>query len=230
MIQILLDLIVFNVLHDEFLVFRFIMPDFGFSDLKDIVNALYDSYYLPSNGKIKLAELLEDVLQLKGKKKPEEVISILKDQIRSELKNEIKSEMKQKINKLEQLEEENKDLQAKKDKAEWLNRALEHAKDRAHNENIELKNKLNIQIQQLEKESENKNETIKQLTRTATISVGLVVGLATYIALEHTVRIMIGIAIVSALIAIGLTYLALKPSSQVSGTQEPQGVANNSLI
>ncbi|WP_265583708.1 hypothetical protein [Wolbachia endosymbiont of Diaphorina citri] len=47
--------------------------------------------------------------------------------------------MKQKINKLEQLEKENKDLQTKKDRAERLNRSLEYARNTAKNENIELK-------------------------------------------------------------------------------------------
>ncbi|WP_265014588.1 hypothetical protein [Wolbachia endosymbiont (group B) of Camptogramma bilineatum] len=75
------------------------MPDFKFSDLQDLVNALYDPYYLPSNEKIKLAELLEDVLELEVKKSSEDAIATLKDKIRNELKNEIKSEMKQKINK-----------------------------------------------------------------------------------------------------------------------------------
>lgn len=75
------------------------MPDFKFSDLQDLVNALYDPYYLPSNEKIKLAELLEDVLELEGKKSLEEGIAILKNKIRDELKNGMRSEMKQKINK-----------------------------------------------------------------------------------------------------------------------------------
>ncbi len=92
-------ILVFYVLHDKFLVLRFIMPDFKFSDLQDLVNALYDPYYLPSNEKIKLAELLEDVLELEVKKSSEDAIATLKDKIRNELKNEIKSEMKQKINK-----------------------------------------------------------------------------------------------------------------------------------
>lgn len=102
-------ILVFNVLHDTFLVLRFIMPDFKFSDLQDLVNALHDPYYLPSNEKIKLAKLLEDVLKLEVKKSPEEAVAILKDKIRNELKSEISNELKQKIGKLEQLEAENKD-------------------------------------------------------------------------------------------------------------------------
>lgn len=220
------------------------MPDFKFSDLQDIVNALYDSYYLPSNGKIKLAELLEDVLELEGKKSSEDAIATFKDKIRNELKNEMKSEMKQKISKLKQLEAKNEDLQTKKDKAERLNRALEYAKNTAQNENIELKaekNKLNTQIQQLQKERkilEAQNKTIKQseerVTRIATASTGLTVGLAVYIALEHTTKLdiwlMVSIAVVPALIATSLTYLALKPSSQVNETQKPQEVANENSV
>ncbi|MGL9757612.1 MAG: hypothetical protein ACR5LA_01870 [Wolbachia sp.] len=217
------------------------MPDFEFSDLQDLVNALYDSYYLPSNGKIKLAELLEDVLELKGKKSPEEAIATLKSKIRNELENKVSNEMKQKIGKLEQLEAENKDLQTKKDKAERLNRSLEYARKTGQNENIELKaekNKLNTQIQQLQQEKkilEVKNEANKQLkekaTYIATASTGLAVGLVVYITLEHTTKLdmwlIVVIATVSAFLAGGLI---MKPSSQVNGTQEPQGVANESSI
>ncbi|UIP91846.1 hypothetical protein IYZ83_001095 [Wolbachia pipientis] len=213
------------------------MPDFKFSDLQDLVNALYDPYYLPSNEKIKLAELLEDVLELKGKKSPEEAIATLKDKIRNELKNE----MKQKVNKFEQLEKENKDLQTKKDQAEQLNRDLEYAKNTAQNENIELKaekNKLNTQIQHSQQEKkilEVKNEANKQLkekaTYIATASTNLAVGLVVYITLEHTTKLdmwlIVVIATVSAFLAGGLI---MKPSSQVNGTQEPQGVANKNSV
>ncbi|WP_341815894.1 MULTISPECIES: hypothetical protein [unclassified Wolbachia] len=217
------------------------MPDFKFSDLQDLVNALYDPYYLPSNEKIKLAELLKDVLELKGKKSPEEAIATLKDKIRNELKNEMRSEMKQKINKFEQLEEENKDLQTKKDKVERLNRALEHAKNTAQSENIELedeKNKLNTQIQHSQQEKkilEVKNEANKQLkekaTYIATASTNLAIGLVVYITLEHTTKLdmwlIVVIATVSAFLAGGLI---MKPSFQVNGTQEPQGVANKNSV
>lgn len=213
----------------------------SFSDLKDLVDALYNRTYLPSNGKIILAELLEYILQLKGKKNPEEAISILKDQIRSELKNEMKSEMKRKINKLEQLEAENKDLQTKKDVAERLNRSLEYARKTAQNENIELKaekNKLNTQIQHSQQEKkilEVKNEANKQLkekaTYIATASTGLAVGLVVYITLEHTTKLdmwlIVVIATVSAFLAGGLI---MKPSSQINGTQEPQEIANENSI
>ena len=216
------------------------MPDFKFSDLQDLVNALYDSYYLPSNGKIKLAELLEDVLELEGKKSSEDAIATLKDKIR----NEIKSEMKQKINKFEQLENENIELKTKKDQAERLNRALEHKREIAQNKNIELKaeeNKLNTQIQQLQQEKkilETKNEATGQLrkktTYIATASTGFAAELVVYTALEHTTKLdiwlMVSIAVVPALISTSLTYLALKPSSQVSETQEPQGVANKNSV
>ncbi len=213
----------------------------SFSDLKDLVDALYDITYLPFNGKIILGELLEDVLELKGKKSPEEAIAILKSKITNELKSEMKSKMKQKINKFEQLEKENKYLQTKKDRAEQLNRALEYVRNTAQNENLELKaekNKLNTQIQQLQQKKkilEVKNEANKQLkekaTYIATASTGLAVGLVVYTALEHTTKLdmwlIVGIATVSAFLAGGLI---MKPSSQVNGTQEPQGVANESSI
>ncbi|MFT4327050.1 MAG: hypothetical protein AB3P07_00145 [Wolbachia pipientis] len=217
------------------------MPDFKFSDLQDLVNALYDPYYLPSNKKIKLAELLEDVLELEVKKSSEDAIATLKDKIRNELKNEMKSEMKQKINKLEQLEAENKDLQTKKGHAEWLNKTLEYKSNIAKKENTKLKaekNKLNTQIQHSQQEKkilEVKNEANKQLkekaTYIATASTGLAVGLVVYITLEHTTKLdmwlIVVIATVSALLA---GSLIMKPSFQVNGTQEPQGVANESSI
>uniref|UniRef100_A0A3B0IWP1 Chromosome partition protein Smc n=1 Tax=Wolbachia endosymbiont of Aleurodicus floccissimus TaxID=2152762 RepID=A0A3B0IWP1_9RICK len=217
------------------------MPNFGFSDLKDLVDVLYDSYYVPHPVKIKLAELFEDVLELEGKKSPEDAISTFKSKIKNELKSEMKSKMKQKINKLEQLEAENKDLQTKKNRAERLNRLLECAKETAKNENIELKaekNKLNTQIQHSQQEKkilEVKNEANKQLkekaTYIATASTGLAVGLVVYITLEHTTKLdmwlIIVIATISAFLAGGLI---MKPSSQVNGTQEPQGVANESSI
>ncbi|RDD35691.1 hypothetical protein Wcon_00106 [Wolbachia endosymbiont of Cylisticus convexus] len=202
------------------------MSGFEFSDLKNLVNALYDPYFLPSNEKIKLAELLEDVLELKGKKSPEEAIATLKDKIRNGLKNEIKSEMKQKINKFEQLEKENTELKTKKDQAERLNRALEHANNTAQNENTELKNKLNIQIQQFKKESKSKNKTIEQLTYTATIGASLAVGLIVYIALEHITGLsmvaIISIAAASALVAGYVTHTTLRPNTQVNESKEVQ--------
>ncbi len=211
------------------------MSGFEFSDLKNLVNALYDPYFLPSNEKIKLAELLEDVLELKGKKSPEEAIAKLKDKIRNGLKNEIKNEMKQKINKFEQLEKENKDLQIEKDQAERLNRSLEYARKTAQNENIELKaekNKLNTQIQHSQQEKkilEVKNEETElreKATYIANASTVLAVGLATYIALEHTTKLdiwlMVGIAIVSALVAGYVTHTTLRPNTQVNESKEVQ--------
>ncbi|QJT94963.1 hypothetical protein HGO53_06445 [Wolbachia endosymbiont of Diaphorina citri] len=213
----------------------------NFHNLKEIRDILTHPYYVPHPAKIDLAELLEDVLELKGKKSPEGAVATLKDKIRNELKNEMKSEMKQKINKLEQLEKENKDLQTKKDRAERLNRSLEYARNTAKNENIELKaeeNKLNTQIQQLQQEKKilgAKNEANKQLkekaTYIATASTGLAVGLVVYITLEHTTKLdmwlIVVIATVSAFLAGGLI---MQPSSQVNGTQEPQGVANKNSV
>ncbi|WP_143689566.1 hypothetical protein [Wolbachia endosymbiont of Nilaparvata lugens] len=214
------------------------MPDFKFSDLQDLVNALYDPYYLPSNEKIKLAELLEDVLELEGKKSLEEGIAILKNKIRDELKNGMRSEMKQKINKLEQLDEKNKDLQTKKGHAEWLNKTLEYKSNIAKKENTKLKaetNKLNTQLQQEKKILEAKNEAIEQLrkkaTYIATASTGLAVGLVVYITLEHTTKLDMWLIVVIATVSAFLAgSLIMKPSSQVNGTQEPQGVANESSI
>ncbi len=111
----------------------------NFHNLKELIEILSHPYYVPHPAKVDLVELLEDVLELKGKKSPEEAIATLKDKIKNELKNEMSSGMKQKISKLEQLKAENKDLQTKKDKAERLNRSLEYSRKTAKDENIELK-------------------------------------------------------------------------------------------
>ncbi|CCE77407.1 MULTISPECIES: hypothetical protein [Wolbachia] len=213
----------------------------NFHNLKELIEILSHPYYVPHSAKVDLVELLEDVLELKGKKSPEEAIATLKDKIKNELKNEMSSGMKQKISKLEQLKAENKDLQTKKDKAERLNRSLEYSRKTAKDENIELKdekNKLDIQIQYLQQEKkilEVENEANKQLkekaTYIATASTGLAVGLVVYITLEHTTKLdmwlIVVIATVSAFLAGGLI---MKPSSQVNGTQEPQGVANKNSV
>lgn len=169
------------------------MPDFKFSDLQDLVNALYDPYYLPSNEKIKLAELLEDVLELEVKKSPEKAISKLKNKIKNELKSEVSNELKQKINtQIQQLQQEKKIL--------------------------ETKNEANKQLKE-------------KATYIATASTGLAVGLVVYITLEHTTKLdiwlIVVIATVSAFLAGGLV---MKPSSQINGTQEPQGVANKNSV
>ncbi|OJH31252.1 MAG: hypothetical protein ABOJ95_000541 [Wolbachia endosymbiont of Armadillidium vulgare] len=208
----------------------------NFHNLKEMRDILTHPYYVPHSAKIDLAELLEDVLELKGKKSSEEAVATLKDKIRNELKNEMSSEMKQKISKLEQLKAENKDLQTKKDRAERLNRSLEYARKTAQNENIELKaekNKLNTQIQHSQQEKkilETKNEATGQLrkktTYIANASTVLAVGLATYIALEHTTKLdiwlMVGIAIVSALVAGYVTHTTLRPNTQVNESKEVQ--------
>lgn len=213
----------------------------NFHNLKELTEILSHPYYVPHPAKVDLVELLEDVLELKGKKSPEEAVATLKDKIKNELKNEMSSGMKQKISKLEQLKAENKDLQTKKDKAERLNRSLEYSRKTAKDENIELKdekNKLDIQIQYLQQEKkilEVENEANKQLkekaTYIATASTGLAVGLVVYITLEHTTKLdmwlIVVIATVSAFLAGGLI---MKPSSQVNGTQEPQVVANKNSV
>lgn len=204
----------------------------NFHNLKEVRDILTHPYYVPHPAKIDLAELLEDVLELKGKKSPEEAVATLKDKIRNELKNEMKSEMKQKINKLEQLEKENKELQTKKDNAESLSRALEHAKNAAQNENTELKNRLNTQVQQLQQKNKTIEQSEERVTRIATASTGLAIGLVIYVALEHTTMLsmvaIISIAATSAFVASSATY-ALKSSTQVNGIQEPQKVANEGL-
>ncbi|WP_349968422.1 hypothetical protein [Wolbachia endosymbiont of Armadillidium arcangelii] len=207
----------------------------NFHNLKELIDILSNPYYVPHPAKVDLAELLEDVLELKGKKSSEEAVATLKDKIRNELKNEMSSEMKQKISKLEQLKAENKDLQTKKDRAERLNRSLEYARKTAQNENIELKaekNKLNTQIQHSQQEKkilEVKNEETElreKATYIANASTVLAVGLATYIALEHTTKLdiwlMVGIAIVSALVAGYVTHTTLRPNTQVNESKEVQ--------
>ncbi|MGL9731392.1 MAG: hypothetical protein ACR5KX_00930 [Wolbachia sp.] len=94
-------------------------------------------------------------------------------------------------------------------------------------------NKLNSQIQQLEKEKKEleakkqSTEQSKTPTYTAAFGFGLAAGLAAFIALERTVRLdiwtMVGIALASALAVSGGTYLALKPSTQMNEV-ETKGV------
>ena len=132
-------------------------------------------------------------------------------------------------------------MQTKKDRAERLNRALEYARNTDQNENIELKaekNKLNTQIQHAQQEKkilEVKNETNKQLkekaTYIATASTGLAVGLVVYITLEHITKLDMWLIVVIATVSAFLAGdLIMKPSSQVNGTQEPQGVANKNSV
>ncbi|BAP00366.1 putative uncharacterized protein [Wolbachia endosymbiont of Cimex lectularius] len=94
-------------------------------------------------------------------------------------------------------------------------------------------NKLNSQVQQLEKEKKEleakkqPTEQSKAPTYTAAFGFGLAAGLAAFIALERTVRLdiwtMVGIALASALAVSGGTYLALKPSTQMNEA-ETKGV------
>ncbi len=55
MIQILLDLIIFNVLHNKFLVLRFIM--LNFHNLKEIRDILTHPYYVPTAIKLREREV-----------------------------------------------------------------------------------------------------------------------------------------------------------------------------
>ncbi|MGL9688552.1 MAG: hypothetical protein ACR5K6_02145 [Wolbachia sp.] len=94
-------------------------------------------------------------------------------------------------------------------------------------------NKLNSQVQQLEKEKKEleakkqPTEQSKAPTYTAAFGFGLAAGLAAFIALERTVRLdiwtMVGIALASALAVSSGTYLALKPSTQMNEA-ETKGV------
>ncbi len=191
MIQIFFDLIIFNVLHNKFLVLRFIM--LNFHNLKELIDILSNPYYVPHPAKVDLVELLEDVLELKDKKSPEEAITTLKDKIRNELKSEMSNELKQKINtQIQQLQQEKKIL--------------------------ETKNEANKQLKE-------------KATYIATASTGLAVGLVVYITLEHTTKLDMWLIVVIATVSAFLAGdLIMKPSSQVNGTQEPQGVANKNSV
>ncbi len=191
MIQIFFDLIIFNVLHNKFLVLRFIM--LNFHNLKELIDILSNPYYVPHPAKVDLVELLEDVLELKDKKSPEEAITTLKDKIRNELKSEMSNELKQKINtQIQQLQQEKKIL--------------------------ETKNEANKQLKE-------------KATYIATASTGLAVGLVVYITLEHTNKLDMWLIVVIATVSAFLAGdLIMKPSSQVNGTQEPQGVANKNSV
>ncbi|MCA4774809.1 hypothetical protein IHO40_01355 [Wolbachia endosymbiont of Mansonella ozzardi] len=134
----------------------------------------------------------------------------LTDQVRADLENGVR----QKVGKSDQLEA---DLKAKNAKVKKLKKELEAR---------------NTEVQKLQKESkelEAKKQPTEQSrapTHTATAGVGLAAGLVAFIALKRTVRldiwVTVGIAVVAALAISGGAYLALKSSTQVSETQEPQ--------
>ncbi|WP_264684783.1 MULTISPECIES: hypothetical protein [unclassified Wolbachia] len=165
----------------------------NFHNLKELIDILSNPYYVPHPAKVDLVELLEDVLELKDKKSPEEAITTLKDKIRNELKSEMSNELKQKINtQIQQLQQEKKIL--------------------------ETKNEANKQLKE-------------KATYIATASTGLAVGLVVYITLEHTNKLDMWLIVVIATVSAFLAGdLIMKPSSQVNGTQEPQGVANKNSV
>ncbi|MDR0288767.1 MAG: hypothetical protein LBH78_01775 [Rickettsiales bacterium] len=120
-------------------------------------------------------------------------------------------------------------LEAKDQEIAKLKQQPLNAKVEKLNKDLEAKNTEVEKLQKEKKELEAKKQPTEQSkapTYTAAVGVGLAAGLVVFIALERTVRLdiwtMVGIALASALAVSGATYLALKPSTQVNETQEPQ--------
>ncbi|MDR3132085.1 MAG: hypothetical protein LBU02_03265 [Rickettsiales bacterium] len=134
----------------------------------------------------------------------------------------------------EVIEELNKDAPSRElgeenEQMEELNAEVEKLK-----KDLEAKNTEVQQLQKEKKELEAKKQPTEQSkapTYTAAVGCGLAAGLVAFIALERTVRLdiwaTVGIALVAALAVSGATYLALKPSTQVGETREPQQVNRN---
>uniref|UniRef100_A0AAU7YLT2 Uncharacterized protein n=1 Tax=Wolbachia endosymbiont of Oeneis ivallda TaxID=3171168 RepID=A0AAU7YLT2_9RICK len=189
--------------------------------LKYLKDILTYPRYIPNSIKIELAELIEDVLELEGKKSVEEANDILKSKMTNKLKKDLRDTIREryffpslakaglfllinetpdeKIDKLKQLEKENKDLERAK-------------------EILKVKNEANKQLKE-------------KATYIATASTGLAVGLVVYITLEHTTKLNMWLIVVIATVSAFLAgSLIMKPSSQVNETQKPQEVANESSI
>lgn len=118
------------------------MSDLKFSDLKELADILCDPYFIPANSKIKVSDLLVDVLKFKGIACPQDAIAAFQHELQVNLRRELTSEMKRKIDTFAQLELEKKDLQTRKVEVDRLNRTLQHEKNTTEKENTMLKAKL----------------------------------------------------------------------------------------
>ncbi|MDG7056587.1 MAG: hypothetical protein LKM43_00295 [Wolbachia endosymbiont of Penenirmus auritus] len=135
---------------------------------------------------------------------------------------------------LDAVKKEKQELQTKLAQVEEKDKQIEEINAKVE----ELEKKLaakNTEVQKLQKENK-ELEAQKQPTEqpkpgkapmyAAAVGVGLAAGLVAFIALEYTAKlemlVTVGIAAASALAVGGITYFALKPSTQVSETQEPQ--------
>ncbi|MCM1001676.1 hypothetical protein [Wolbachia pipientis] len=170
----------------------------------------------------KQQELQTQIQELEAaKQQKDEYIATLQDA------NELAKKLKKKDNQIEelsvqvdQLKQKTQVLEATNAEVKKLNTELEAQKSQV--QQLQKRNKeLEAQKQPTEQSKQSKAPTY-----TAVVGVGLATGLAAFTALDRTVRldmwIMVGIALASALAVGGITYFALKPSTQVSETQEPQ--------
>lgn len=126
-------------------------------------------------------------------------------------------------------------LEAKGQEIAQLKQQPSNAEVEKLKKDLAAKNTEVQQLQKQNKELEAKKQPTEQPKQsngaqyTAAAGFGLAAGLAAFIALERTVRLdiwtMVGIAVASALLVSGATYLALKPSTQMNeaGTQKVNG-------
>ncbi|MDR2609685.1 MAG: hypothetical protein LBC06_03775 [Rickettsiales bacterium] len=156
---------------------------------------------------------------------------VKEQQSRAELSVKLRSTYEQ-INGLNaQIKTLKQQLKDKDQEIAQLQQQPSNAKVTNLKEELAAKNTEVQQLQKKNKELEAKKQPTEQSkapTYTAAVGFGLAAGLVAFIALERTVRldiwVTVGIAVASALAVSGATYLALKPSTQVGETQEPQEV------
>ncbi|WCR59538.1 MAG: hypothetical protein PG978_000974 [Wolbachia endosymbiont of Ctenocephalides felis wCfeF] len=123
-------------------------------------------------------------------------------------------------------------LKTKDEEIAKLQQQPSNAEVESLKKDLEAKNTEVQQLQKEKKELEAKKQPTEQPKQGNGAQYTAAAGLAAFIALEHTVRLdiwaTVGIALASALLVSGATYLALKPSTQVSEaeTREVNGNAH----
>ncbi|MDX5527211.1 MAG: hypothetical protein O7167_05060 [Wolbachia endosymbiont of Andrena nigroaenea] len=164
-------------------------------DLKDKVKGLYDG---------KLKSTIEDIIGSNLSEMKDEDKGKLHEGLQIKIESIIGTDQSKNVDEIvESIKEELKDI-------------------------IINASKFSKEVADLKVELEAKNKTTEQPKQgneakyTATVGMGLAAGLIAFTALERTVRlemlVMIGTAVVSALVAGGITYAAL-PSTQVDGAK-----------
>ncbi|WP_341811131.1 hypothetical protein [Wolbachia endosymbiont (group A) of Oxytorus armatus] len=174
--------------------------------------------------KQQLKEKDEEIIALKAQQNTQEVadlqqqlqakdeeITALKAQQNTQEVTDLKQQLADKEKEIAQLKQQQPNAEVDKLKADLTAKEKEVDKLKKENKELEAENK---KIQQLKQGN--------AARYTATVGMGLAVGLVAFTALERTVKlemlVMIGIAVASALVAGGITYAVL-PSTQVDGAK-----------